>query len=266
MERVTIGRALAQRRHALGLSTERAAAIIGVSRATYAAYERDARRLSVESLRDFAPFLDATDDEIVELYGATCVVQARMALLRDSLRDDDAARPRGRAAVSRDVDESDLAVVKRVYFDTVMETSDRETSNLSEFEDRDDPTARFVRPFAVYGEETSAVRALSLKDPAPGEPAKSGRASGKKSKKKLKKRSKKESTKNAKRKITESENATPEGNQSRSAAPSSTPVSETEFVDVNRRVGEAKKSPKPRRTATGADPFEFASYVSAPPR
>ena len=77
---LTIGGALSERRRVLKWDQTCAASAIGVNRSTHAAYEHDSRRLSAETLRPLATFLMLTLDEILELYGATCVTQARRVL------------------------------------------------------------------------------------------------------------------------------------------------------------------------------------------
>ncbi len=114
----TIGRALQERRRELGLGQEAAADLVGVSRSTYTGYERDARRISPEVLRPLAHFLDIGVAEILELYGATCVFQARRILVgseEPTVTSPFAGVRAGR--LSRD----DTTSVERVYFDTTPE-------------------------------------------------------------------------------------------------------------------------------------------------
>lgn len=151
MDRVTIGHALGERRRLLGLDQGTAANRIGISRSTYAAYEHGGRRPSVDVLRSLAKFLDVTLDEVLELYGATCIVLARLALMRDMLTDgesgaglSDAASEvadaaaaivaeadaaKGAAVVEvtprRAMRNDDMSVLKRVYFDVVTGSDHR---------------------------------------------------------------------------------------------------------------------------------------------
>jgi transcriptional regulator with XRE-family HTH domain len=114
----TIGRALEERRRELELGHEAAAELIGVSRSTYTGYERDARRISPEVLRPLAHFLDVGVVEILELYGATCVFQARRVLMGNEAPTTTTPFAEVRARrLSRD----DTTIVERVYFDTTPE-------------------------------------------------------------------------------------------------------------------------------------------------
>jgi transcriptional regulator with XRE-family HTH domain len=156
MDRVTIGHALGERRRYLALDQGTAATRIGISRSTYAAYEHGGRRPSIDVLRSLAAFLDVTLDEVLELYGATCIVLARLALMRDMLTDGeststlsdaagevaDAAAAIVAEAASTDaavVDVSsrrmsrddDMSVVKRVYFDVVTGSDHRPTRSYA---------------------------------------------------------------------------------------------------------------------------------------
>lgn len=121
MEKRTLGEALRERRDRLGIDKAKAAAIVGVARSTYAAYELDSRRLSVDILSALGAFLDASIDELLKLYGATCVAQAREALLVHQLRDDDDLTASAGPLRTREkaTHESDMSVVQRVYFDVV---------------------------------------------------------------------------------------------------------------------------------------------------
>jgi transcriptional regulator with XRE-family HTH domain len=76
----TIGSALKYRRGDLGIDQADAAARIGMSRTTFSSYERDLQRPSVEVLPALAQFLDVTLDEILDLYGATCIAALRPQL------------------------------------------------------------------------------------------------------------------------------------------------------------------------------------------
>ncbi|MGC8511055.1 MAG: helix-turn-helix domain-containing protein [Acidimicrobiales bacterium] len=112
MTAMTIGRALATRRRDTGLDQEAAAARLGVTRSTYASYERGTRRPSAEGLRAVADFLDVAIDAVLDLYGATCVEQARRVLEPDSHDNGSTTSPsRGRAR------HHDVAVIERVYFE-----------------------------------------------------------------------------------------------------------------------------------------------------
>ena len=111
---MTVGRALELRRDELGLSREGAASAIGVSRSTYSAYAGDQRRLSPDSLRTLIDFLDVDVEDLLGLYGATCVVQARRALLRGTPPGSEGVE---RAGLRRSVSRDDMTIVERVYFD-----------------------------------------------------------------------------------------------------------------------------------------------------
>lgn len=110
----TIGQALAERRRELGVGQDVAADAVGISRSTFAAYERDARRVSPEFLRPLAGFLEVSLVEVLELYGVTCVLQARRALFGDEVPIASTA-PRGMR--TRPTKREDMAIVERVYFD-----------------------------------------------------------------------------------------------------------------------------------------------------
>ena len=84
MDATTIGEALVAKRTDLGLEKGQAAQRIGMSRTTYSSYEQDAQRPSVEVFPAIAEFLGVSMDEVLALYGATCVVQARNFLARVS--------------------------------------------------------------------------------------------------------------------------------------------------------------------------------------
>ena len=103
MATTTIGRALAARRRDTGLDLEAAAARLGVSRSTYSSYERGTRRPSPENLRAVAVFLDVTIDTVLDLYGATCVEQARRVLQPDEVGSAATASDRARRAPRHDV-------------------------------------------------------------------------------------------------------------------------------------------------------------------
>ena len=112
MASLTIGRALAARRRDTGLDQETVAASLGVSRSTYASYERGTRRPSAETLRAVALFLDVSIDAVLDLYGATCVEQARRVLEPDSHDGGPTTSP-SRVGARR----HDVAVIERVYFE-----------------------------------------------------------------------------------------------------------------------------------------------------
>lgn len=82
MSAATIGSALVERRRELGLAKGQAANKIGVSRTTYSSYERDAQRPSVDVFPALARFLDISIEELLALYGATCVAAVRSSLER----------------------------------------------------------------------------------------------------------------------------------------------------------------------------------------
>lgn len=80
MSAATIGSALAEKRRELGLEKGRAANKIGMSRTTYSSYEQDAQRPSVDVFPALASFLDISIEELLTLYGATCVAALRSSL------------------------------------------------------------------------------------------------------------------------------------------------------------------------------------------
>jgi transcriptional regulator with XRE-family HTH domain len=82
MEFATIGSALTSRRKSLNLDQARAAAIIGMSRTTFSSYERDLQRPSAEVLPSLAQFLDISLEDILTLYGGTCIQALRPSLER----------------------------------------------------------------------------------------------------------------------------------------------------------------------------------------
>lgn len=82
MEFATIGSALSRRRKSLNIDQARAAAIIGMSRTTFSSYERDLQRPSAEVLPSLALFLDISIDDILTLYGGTCIEALRPSLER----------------------------------------------------------------------------------------------------------------------------------------------------------------------------------------
>ncbi len=121
---VTLGRALATRRLHLSLDPTRAAAALDVSRSTYAAYEHDDRRLTPDTLRALAVFLDVNLARVLEYYGATCIAQARRALLKPRTDVSATTERTPRASVRRRDHGSEMAVVKRVFFDEGDGSSD----------------------------------------------------------------------------------------------------------------------------------------------
>ena len=149
MDRVTIGHALGERRRFLGLDQGTAAIKIGISRSTYAAYEHGGRRPSIDVLRSLASFLDISLDDVLELYGATCIVLARLALMRDMLTEGESGEGLSSAATevadaaaaivagaadasdavgvsARRIDRyDDMSVLKRVYFDVATGSDHR---------------------------------------------------------------------------------------------------------------------------------------------
>jgi transcriptional regulator with XRE-family HTH domain len=103
MSVATIGSALAEKRRELGLEKGQAADKIGMSRTTYSSYEQDAQRPSVDVFPALAEFLSVSMEELLALYGATCVAAIRPSLERllsdrgadsnDQLDNDDSPRP-----------------------------------------------------------------------------------------------------------------------------------------------------------------------------
>ena len=120
MDAMTIGRALAARRRDTGLDPEAAAVRLGVTRSTYTAYEHGSRRPSVATLRAVADFLDVTTDVVLELYGVTCVEQARRVLQPDVVDNASTASSSGTRAAHR----HDVTVIERVYFDPGVTNGD----------------------------------------------------------------------------------------------------------------------------------------------
>ncbi|MCU1364249.1 MAG: Helix-turn-helix domain [Acidimicrobiaceae bacterium] len=82
MSIATIGSALRERRQELGLEKGQAADKIGMSRTTYSSYEQDAQRPSVDVFPALAGFLEISIEELLVLYGATCVAAVRPSLDR----------------------------------------------------------------------------------------------------------------------------------------------------------------------------------------
>lgn len=82
VQTATIGSALRNRRRELGIDQKDAAAQIGMSRTTFSSYERDLQRPSAEVLPPLAGFLDVTIEEMLTLYGATCIEALRPQLER----------------------------------------------------------------------------------------------------------------------------------------------------------------------------------------
>jgi transcriptional regulator with XRE-family HTH domain len=82
MNVATIGSALAEKRRELGLEKGQAADKIGMSRTTYSSYEQDAQRPSVDVFPALAQFLDVSMEQLLTLYGATCVAAVRPSLER----------------------------------------------------------------------------------------------------------------------------------------------------------------------------------------
>ncbi len=129
----TLGVALALRRHELGLDLTSSALAMGVSRSTYTAYEMDSRRLSIDTLPVLAKFLDLRVEEILDLYGATCVLQASRALLGGT--DAPMARAEGFIERARANGGGRMDVVRRVYFDGAAGTTDDEVPRTSTLRD-----------------------------------------------------------------------------------------------------------------------------------
>jgi transcriptional regulator with XRE-family HTH domain len=82
MMETTIGHALRARRQELGLDQREVASLIGMSRTTYSSYERDAQRPSVDIFPAIAEFLAIPMEELLALYGATCIASVRPPLER----------------------------------------------------------------------------------------------------------------------------------------------------------------------------------------
>jgi transcriptional regulator with XRE-family HTH domain len=82
MTQATIGSALVERRRELALEKGQAADKIGMSRTTYSSYEQDAQRPSVDVFPALAEFLNVSMEELLTLYGATCVAAVRPTLER----------------------------------------------------------------------------------------------------------------------------------------------------------------------------------------
>jgi transcriptional regulator with XRE-family HTH domain len=82
MSAPTIGSCLRNRRRDLSIDQSDAAARIGMSRTTFSSYERDLQRPSAEVLPALAQFLEVTIEEMLILYGATCIEAMRPALER----------------------------------------------------------------------------------------------------------------------------------------------------------------------------------------
>jgi transcriptional regulator with XRE-family HTH domain len=82
VQTATIGSALRNRRRELGIDQKDAAAQIGMSRTTFSSYERDLQRPSAEVLPPLAGFLDITIEDMLTLYGATCIEALRPQLER----------------------------------------------------------------------------------------------------------------------------------------------------------------------------------------
>src|ERR1035441_1627474 len=82
MSVATIGSALAEKRSELDLEKGQAADKIGMSRTTYSSYEQDAQRPSIDVFPALAKFLEIPMEELLTLYGATCVAAVRPSLER----------------------------------------------------------------------------------------------------------------------------------------------------------------------------------------
>lgn len=121
MEKTTLGQALVERRIELGVDKGKAAAMVGVTRTTYVAYESDSRRLSIDGLPALRTFLNVSIEDFLELYAATCVAQARVILMRDLFVGDVsiAERPAPTTMLVKTVRDDELSVVERVFFDVV---------------------------------------------------------------------------------------------------------------------------------------------------
>lgn len=70
------------RRRELGIDQREASALIGMSRTTYSSYERDVQRPSADVFPAIASFLAVSMDELLALYGTTCIAAIRSSLDR----------------------------------------------------------------------------------------------------------------------------------------------------------------------------------------
>src|ERR1700722_8543137 len=102
MSVATIGSALAKKRTELGLDKGEAAERVGMSRTSYSSYEQDSQRPSVDVFPALAKFLSISIEDLLVLYGATCVAAARSSLGRTvaDLSGDTASGPAESTVVS----------------------------------------------------------------------------------------------------------------------------------------------------------------------
>src|SRR5271154_5465172 len=128
MSVATIGSALAERRRELGLEKGQAADKIGMSRTTYSSYEQDAQRPSVDVFPALAEFLVVSMEELLTLYGATCVAAVRPSLER-VLSDQGSA---SREAVSSETETSETEAPAPQPSATSEPTNNAAVSPLSE--------------------------------------------------------------------------------------------------------------------------------------
>ncbi len=119
----TIGSALAEKRQELGLEKGQAADRIGMSRTTYSSYEQDAQRPSVDVFPALAEFLSISMEELLALYGATCIAAVRPSLER--LLSEDLVE--SREAQVGEARSSDVSVIASSPFETSVEESEGDT-------------------------------------------------------------------------------------------------------------------------------------------
>jgi|ERR1700722_1420273 transcriptional regulator with XRE-family HTH domain len=185
MVSATMGEALAHKRVELGLEKGQAAQRIGMSRTTYSSYEQDAQRPSVEVFPKIASFLDISMEEVLTLYGATCVVQARNFLARVT---QDPSSESGDVQLAKDVTPTTTADER--------ETDDAPTADVvvstTPGESPDESTeAIFKEKSSVKGDDTievvdgpTAFSSVEYSSPTSG----AGPGPGSKAKKKKKKK------------------------------------------------------------------------------
>jgi transcriptional regulator with XRE-family HTH domain len=174
MESTTIGSALRSRRKSLNIDQARAAAIIGMSRTTFSSYERDLQRPSAEVLTPLAGFLDVTIEEMLTLYGATCIEAIRSQLERLVTSSQDVALAAPTVEEGGAIDESDG-----------IEESSPERTSVSIFANE---LSHGTSPSPV-SEEPSGItaRATRVIDAEPRDEVLARAENGKKKKKKKKK-------------------------------------------------------------------------------
>ncbi len=221
MDRVTIGHALGERRRYLALDQGTAATRIGISRSTYAAYEHGGRRPSIDVLRSLATFLAVSLDDVLELYGATCIVLARLALMRDMLTEGESGDAMSEAAsevadaaaaivaeaassdaavvdvASRRVARADdMSVVRRVYFDVVTGSDHWPNRSFAVLTSEGPGAARRSAPVAALAEVPAAGDVVSIGLMAGDEDEAATKGHGKTSKKKSRAKGDKKRPKN----------------------------------------------------------------------